>query len=168
MWPLVALALYQGYQSYQSGQNEISGLKEQQLYREQIAGLNNRLSSIYSEQALLQGYEDIAKVNKAKTEVMGAQRVALAGQGIDIQSGSAAELLAETEKNAAMDLITVKNNAWLKSYGIKLDAEMASLEGRMMAQGTANAIANTQATTSLNMLQSGIQAAAYARGGAKG
>lgn len=163
-WPLVALALYQGYTAYQSQQAQEEGLKSQQAYREKITALNNRLSGIYADQAMKEGEETVSQIRDAKTKILGAQRASLAAQGVSITSGSAADILAETELNAEMDVITAKNQAWKKAWGIRVEAEKANIESRMMAQATQNEIANSILTRNLNIASSLVSAYSYGKG----
>jgi len=160
-WPLVALALYQGYTAYQAQQAEAEGLKSQQAYREKITALNNRLSGIYADQAIKEGEDVVSQIRKEKTKILGAQKVSLAAQGLSTSSGTAADLLAETEVNAELDVITAKNQAWKKAWGIRVEAEKASLESRMMSQATENQIANSILTRNYNIAGSLIQAYGY-------
>lgn len=160
-WPLVALALYQGYSAWQAQQAEEEGLKTQQAYREKISTLNNRLSGIYADQAIKEGEEVVSQIRREKTKILGAQKVSLAAQGISVSSGSAADVLAETELNAELDVITAKNQAWKKAWGIKVETEKANLESRMMSAATENQIANSILTRNLNISSSLIQAYGY-------
>ena len=159
---LVGLALLQGFQAYQNQRAEEAGLREQEGYRQQISALNNRLSVVYQEEAIRSGDEDVQKIQKAKTEILGAQRVSLASQGVDINSGTSAQLLAETEKNAALDIITAKNNAWRKAWGYKVEAASSNLEGKMMARATENQIRNSLLTRDFELAGSVLKAYSYA------
>lgn len=56
--------------------------------------------------------------------VIGSQRVALAAQGIDISDidSSATEIQADTARMAELDAMTIRNNAWRQSFGMKTQA----------------------------------------------
>jgi hypothetical protein len=85
---------------------------------------------------------DMSNLRFATKKVMGKQRANLAGQGIDITSGSAADIIAESRflsardesevrRAAAMDALTTKNNAWREAWGFKVQAADYASKGRM-------------------------------------
>jgi len=129
-----------------------------------------------SELVLKRGYKESAIVKRAGKQVAGSQKVALAAQGIDIGSGSAADVIAETEafseldqteiqknarldqleiqKNARLDALTIKNNAWREAWGYKAQASIYNYQGKMDSM-----TANRKATTSL--LTGGLDSLTY-------
>lgn len=118
-----------------------------------------------SKLAIKRGYKESAMVRRAGKQVAGSQKAALAAQGIDIGSGSAADIIAETEamseldqleiqKNARLDALTIKNNAWREAWGYKQQASIYGSEGEM-----ASMTAKRKATTSL--LTGGLQSLTY-------
>jgi len=51
--------------------------------------------------------------------LIGAQRAALAGQNVDIATGSAAQVIAQTEALGEVDAATIRNNAFRQAFGYK-------------------------------------------------
>lgn len=120
--------------------------------------LNSRIADMQSDEAIKQGDKAAAAQKTQAKRVVGAQRAALAAQGINIDSGSALDIQQETAEMGAVDAMTIKNNAWRESWGYKMNA--ANMRGqaditRISGQNQAN---NT-------LLTGGLQAASY---GAKG
>ena len=76
-------------------------------------------------------------------KLLGAQRAALAAQGIDPESGSAAEVQQETRALGDVDAATVRRNARLEALGFELGetdlltrARLARIGGRVRRRGT--------------------------------
>lgn len=82
--------------------------------------------------------------------MIGEQRVALAQQGIDINTGSAGDIQSETDAISHQDAETIKNNAWREAWGFKTQAAEDRGRGKMaLATGRATAF-NTMLTGGLN------------------
>lgn len=65
---------------------------------------------------------EASKARAAGGEVVGAQRVALAANGVELQSGSALELLVDTRGQSELDAQTLKNNAKREAWGFRTQA----------------------------------------------
>lgn len=91
-------------------------------------------------------------------QTIGAQRVALAAQGVDINSGTAADIQASTAKIGAIDAQTIRNNAAREAWGYKVNAQDLTLRGRLAEREGDNAAASTLLTGSSNLIlaQSGF------------
>lgn len=55
-------------------------------------------------------------------KLMGRQRAVAAAQGIDPDSGSALEVTQETAGMGALDIATIRNNAWKQAWGMRVEA----------------------------------------------
>lgn len=58
----------------------------------------------------------------AGTESVAENKVALAGAGVDIQSGTALDILADTRAQSTLDVETIRNNAAREAWGHKTQA----------------------------------------------
>lgn len=129
------------------------------------ADYQNKMSKINSDFAEMQGRDAIArgdvqagKIKKGARQVVGAQRAALAAQGIDISSGSALDVQRETETLGELDAIQARNNAWREAWGYKVEAAQASAQGQM-------AMIAGKATAKATLMTGGAQAAGQLYGG---
>jgi hypothetical protein len=126
--------------------------KQQGRYQKSIADANARLLNLRSEDAIRRGYEDASLVRRRAERMAGSQRAAMAAQGIDIGSGSAADVLTETDRMGAMDELTAKNNAWREAWGYRVESANETARGRFAKLAAKNAMRNT-------LLTGGLQAA---------
>lgn len=97
-------------------------LKTQGQYERQIAEFNARLSDIQGRDAIIRSEKNVVQIRKQKKQVLGAQRAALAAQGLDLSSGSAADVQADTERLAQEDVTEIRSNAWKEAFGFKVEA----------------------------------------------
>lgn len=77
-------------------------------------------------------------------QAIGSQRAALAANGIDVNSGSAAQLQDDTAMLGEMDALTISNNAAREAYGYRIQAKQDLLNANQVATN-----ANNKATGSI-------------------
>ena len=73
---------------------------------------NAEMSEISAEDVLRRGEREANSVRRSGRAVRGSQRAAYAAQGVDVDSGSAADIQEETDILSEADSRTVRNNAW--------------------------------------------------------
>jgi hypothetical protein len=169
-----------GISSVAGAYNESEAQKAQGDYQRSMYRINARLAEFQAEAAISrgdreaarlirQGYKDSSTVRKAGKRTAGAQRVALAAQGIDIGSGSALDVVQETEamseidqfevqRTAELDALTTKNNAWREAWGLKTQASNYESEARFALSSAKNKARNTLLTGGLTGLAYGTAA----------
>ena len=170
MGATAALGIMAGIQAYGS-YSEAEGTKAQGKFQQSIHDYNARVSELQATDAVDRGEEmateigirrdaNLSSLRKGTGNLKSTQKVSLAAQGIETETGSAAQILSDTEylssldelelkKNAAMDIITTKNNAFRKAMGFKIEAEQYGMKGRMTADATDNAVSSTLMTGGL-------------------
>lgn len=104
--------------SYFGAQTQKENLKAQMA----IARLNADLARMDAEFAMMKGEKDIANLTLKAGNLKGAQTARLAASGVDITTGSAAELLKSTDIMKDADVQTIKMNALRESWGYKMQA----------------------------------------------
>lgn len=72
--------------------------------------------------ALERGQERKQAVRSATRQVIGTQRAGFAGQGVDVSSGSAADVQADAAFLGELDALTEETNAAREAWGIKVQA----------------------------------------------
>lgn len=83
---------------------------------------NAEMAGITAEDVLRRGEKEAGRVRRAGKAVRGDQRAAYAAQGIEVDSGSAADIQEETGILNEEDVRTVRNNAWREAFGYKTQA----------------------------------------------
>lgn len=117
--------------------------------------------------AIRRGYRESAIARRVGRQTAGSQKAALAAQGIDVGSGSAADILQETaifseldqieiQKNASLDALTIKNNAWREAWGLKTQASAYESEARMALHTAKRKSKNTLLTGGIRALTYGM------------
>lgn len=150
--------------------------KAQAAYAEGIYNVNARFAEVEAEDSVARGEMLSGEVNRRASKqisaiqtkarlVKGAQRASFAGQGVESTSGSPADVLTETDllsaedvndvqRNANLDVITIKNNAWREAWGYKTQAQIYGAQGKMALMAGKAAARNT-------VLGGGIKALGY-------
>lgn len=143
-----AMAGMQLFQAYGQAQS----MEAMGEYQNTMSRINARNAELQAESAQKKGLEDSYNYQKKVSQVVGAQKVAYAAQGVDIGYGSAKEVQAQTVEQGKADVMTIKNNAFLEAMGYRSQAQEASRAGRMAQLG-----AQTEAASTL--IGGGIKAA---------
>lgn len=97
-----------------------------------------------------------AQARQATRQLIGAQRVAAAAQGISLGSGSLLQLQQEATDLGQLDALTIRNNARRQMAGIDLQIGETRLEKSLARLG--------QRTTSRGTLVTGVSQAASRTG----
>ncbi len=104
-----------------------------------------------AEDAIARGEEDVTRYKQDVAQLLGQQRTAIAASGVDVTSGTAADLRAQTERFADMDVATIRRNAEREAFGIRAS-------GQMQAQGLRNQAAGAFMNAGSTLLTTGIDA----------
>ncbi len=84
-----------------------------------------------AERVIEKGTKDSNLVRVQGEQILGKQQVGLAGQGVDLGSGSALDIQKETITMSSNDARTVQNNAYLDALGIKYQTQDMRNQGNM-------------------------------------
>lgn len=132
-------------QRRQAKTSEVMGDYEAQLYN-----TNAGLAEMQAADVIARGREAELKVRGGSRQLVGAQRAALAAQGIAIDSGSAADVIENDAMMGELDALTVRNNARREAWGYNVQAaqyrsqgELARVAGRNTAKGLRRQSVNT-------------------------
>jgi len=154
--------------------------KAQAEYAEGIYNVNAKFAEVQAEDSIARGEFLSQEVQRRATKQIslirakakvtsGAQRASFAAQGIEATSGSAADVLAETEllsaqdesdvkRSAALDVITIRNNAWREAWGYKTQAQVYGAQGRIALMAGETAARNTVLSGGIRSLGYGLDA----------
>jgi len=101
---------------------------------QQIAEGNARLSEEQAADAFARGEEDVRRLEVKSRGLIGSQRARLAAQGLDIESGSALDIQADTAYMTEMDKMTIRTNAAREAWGYKAQAANYRFGGKVALQ----------------------------------
>lgn len=118
------------------------GAKQQQSslnFQADMADINARLAEAGAQTELAKGQQQVAAITSKAGQVKGAQRAALAANGVDLGEGNAAEVLASTDITKEVDANTATANAVRSAWGYRMQESNAQSEAAMK-RATAGAI----------------------------
>lgn len=86
------------------------------------------------------------RIKRDTLGTIGAQRVAGASQGLDLSSGTAADLQAEAAQFGEMDRLEAINNAHRQAYGLQVESANYGNEAEQVRQASRSAMRSTLLT----------------------
>lgn len=143
--PAIAPALIAASAVMTIGQSISSAISTRAMGEAQRATfeVNQRFARLQAEDALKRG-DRAAMLHAQKVKkLIGAQRAAFGGQGVEVDIGSPLEIREETAELGALDVLTIRNNAYREAWGYRVQAlefgtqgKFADLEARAKARNT--------------------------------
>lgn len=113
--------------------------KEQQ----NLANRNAKMLEASADDAITRGNEEAGALRMRTKKILGAQKAALAGQGVSVGSEVAGDLRDDALGMSMMDEQQIRRNSWREAWGIRgqaanqrLGGRYARAEGRNAAIGT--------------------------------
>jgi hypothetical protein len=91
-------------------------------YQAQVARNNQTVASQNAEYAVQAGAAKAAQTSEQGAQRLAKVRTAVAANGIDVNSGSAADDQETQRRTGTLDTLTVVNNAALQAYGYRTQA----------------------------------------------
>jgi hypothetical protein len=120
---------YTAYASYKSGK-----------VNQQIAEVNAKTTDFQAKDAVYRGEIEEDNLRLQVRKLIGAQRASYAGQGVDVNEGSADIAQQDTAYLGELDALTIRNNAAREAYGYRTESfnqraggSLAAAQGRNQA-----------------------------------
>ena len=126
-------------------------------YQQQLGRINGGLADQQAQQALARGEVMASRAGQQTGALQGAQRVALASQGVDVNKGSAARVQADTAAAGAVDRNTIMNNAALQAWGYGVEAANARAQGEMAGIEARGRVSQSLISGGMNFANSMMQ-----------
>jgi hypothetical protein len=123
--PYIALALTAVSGAYAADSQKKSG-----EYQAEVAQQNKENDNYRAEMAATQGSLAEEQHRAKVRQMVGTQRANLAANGIDLQSGTAADMIDETQTNGETDALTLRFNAMQQAWGYRVEAANDSNQGK--------------------------------------
>lgn len=121
--------------SYYSAKSQASSLG----FQADIADINARIAELGAQSELAAGEKQVAAQTLRAGQIKGAQRAAMAANGIDLGEGSAAEVQASTDIMKDIDKDTITANAVRSAWGYRTQATNSQIEA-LTKRATASGI----------------------------
>lgn len=153
-----ASAGIQGISSLGNAYSQSVAARSQGEYQKNVQNINKNFAEMNATEAIKRGEKDAQTVRTKVKQTVGAQRAALAAQGIDIDVGSAQDVLQETREAGKLDITTVKNNAFREAWGFKVSALEATMKGEFAELSGNFAARRTLLTGGMDALSSSVKA----------
>jgi hypothetical protein len=103
-------------------QRAAKAVRRQGWYEAEQLERNAVLAEEQAKDALARGETGVQQIRGETAQLLGTQRAALAAQGIDIQTGSAAEVQQDTTALGELDILTIRANAAREARGLTFEA----------------------------------------------
>jgi len=93
----------------------------------QIGEFNAQVAEEQAVDALRRGAEEVNVFRRTLRSTIGRQRAGYAGAGVDVHTGSAAQVRLDAERLAMSDMLRIRRNAEREAHGYRIDAQNARL-----------------------------------------
>lgn len=109
-------------------------------YQAQVALNNQKIAGQYAQQAIADGENKVAAKQEQTSQMIGAQRAAMAANGVQLDSGSPLRLQEDTAKLGNVDALTIRNNAAREAYGYQLQGVSYGQQAQLDEATASNAV----------------------------
>lgn len=145
-------SVLEGAAGFAGGVIEGGAAQAQGEFQKQQYDFNASLADRQAAGAIARGDKQAARLKQGAKKLIGSQRVALAAQGVDVNSGSAADIQEETQVLSDMDALEIKNNAWREAWGFRVQASDMRSAGQYAKLAGDNKKSNSLLTGGLKFL----------------
>lgn len=118
------------------------GARNQAMAARNAAQMNQSIAEVQAQDATLRGEQEAQTISRNARQTVGAQRAAYAARGVDLASGTPADVIDQTDFFGQADAATARSNAAKEAWGYRA-------RGAGFAAEAANANPNRAAGLSL-------------------
>jgi hypothetical protein len=130
----VASTAVSAYGAYSSARGQRQALE----YQSKVDANNATVAEWQAQDAEKRGQETATRARRENAQLRGAQRVSLAANGLDLNSGSALSLLDDTEYFGAVDQQTIANNTTQEAWALRNRAANFTAASNLHKAGASN------------------------------
>ncbi len=106
-----------------SASEQASAQKKAANYQAQVEANNAKIAAWQRTDAINRGEVEAQKSMRERSQLIGKQRAALAANGVDLNQGSALDLLASTEFLGQEEVNTIQSNAAREAWGYQIQGQ---------------------------------------------
>ena len=130
--PLVAASAASAGVSAIGAYNQSRAARDAYRYQSRVASNNQAVANYQADDAIHRGDQAVLDHNRKTSQLKGAQRASLAARGLDLQFGSALDILTETDYLGAQDAATIKHNAEREAWAIRQQVANFGAEANLL------------------------------------
>lgn len=133
---------------------EMQGIAAQQSanYNAQVADMNAKIAERQARDAVERGQQEEQQQRMKTSQTIGAQRAALAANGVDLAFGSPLDTLVDTATIGELDALTIRTNTYREERDLRQQgANSTSQAGMLRAEGASARAAGRGGRTAGNM-----------------
>lgn len=160
---MLGLSAVSALSQAKSQRKQANAAVKQGEYEAGILTSNAAAADAQGVDAILRGNTAANNIGSDTQQLIGAQRTALAAQGIRVDDGSAADIQETTSALGAFDMLTAKNNAAREALGFTTEAIDLRRRAELTRQGAQNTADGLRAASTGTLLTGGAQAFAAGR-----
>jgi Tfp pilus assembly protein FimV len=108
-------------------------------YQAGVANLNSQIALQNRDYALSTGETEAKRYGMQAAQRMGAIRAGIGASGIDIGSGSKADVQTSQQAVSRIDLDQIRNNAARKAYGFEVEATQDTAQANLYTKAASDA-----------------------------
>ena len=142
---MVASAAMSAYGAY----NTAKGQQQALNYQGQVATVNAKRAEFAAQDAEERGQKEKQIARQRASAMTGAQRASLAARGMDLTTGSALDLLEDTQYFGELDQETIANNTNKEAWSIRARKDDYTASAAMQRAGAGNISPGLSLATSL-------------------
>mgnify|MGYP001313562262 CR=1 FL=1 len=167
--PLLALAGFMSAgSSLASSFSQAGAIKAEGIFKSGQYERNAQLAEFNAKEAVRMGETNAQQKAMQVKKLIGKQRATAAAQGIEVNDGSALDFQAEAAGLGALDIVTIRNNAWKQAWGYKVEASNDRANAAMTKISAKYAARSTLITGGMNAASSIMSGFAAGGGGSGG
>ena len=108
--------------------------KQQGAFQSAMLDQNAAYKELAAKDTERQGQLDADRHRRSVQQLIGTQRTSAAGNGIDVNSGTAALIQDDTAQFGELDALTIANNAAREAWGLRVGARNDRMNARFATQ----------------------------------
>lgn len=140
-----------------NAKHSADAIKRQAEFEAKQQEFNAELSTIQQQEVKAVAQKDIDRRYQDLRQMTGAQKVALASQGIEVEGELGDQLAQDEEMFARQDVEAIKNNAWREAMGLEIQARNLQSQASFTRVAGRDRARSTLATGGLQAANTMIQ-----------
>lgn len=154
---LASVTLAKGITGFVGNRQAATGAERQADYESGVLGLNAEMADRAADDAVARGREAQNRSRLGTRQLIGAQRATLAGQGLQLEGGTASDLQLESQQLGELDTLTIANNAMREAFGFKVEAVNYRSQANLTRLAGKNTAANYRNQGYTTLLTTGAE-----------
>ena len=129
-------------------------LESQATFEKFKSDTNARFSEMRADDAIKRGDTEAKQYMQQLDQVLGTEKAKLASKGIDVGGDVGQRLDDQVRLDMALNVNTIKNNAWREAFGYRVEADNERFQGKFNELSLKNQARNTLLTGGLKAIGS--------------